>query len=55
MEETINLTNEKPSKYKGLGAELIIGLWFGIKAIFAVMMVHSLEYCIEELLSRKCQ
>ena len=42
MEET----TEKPSKYEGIEAELMIGLWFGIGVILAVMMVHSLEYCI---------
>ena len=45
--ETINLTN---SKYRD--AELI-GLWFGIGGILAVVMAHTLELCIEEL-SRKC-
>ena len=57
--ETINLTTEKLSKYEGLGAamaaELMIGFWFGIGAILAIKMVRSLEYCIEELISRKCQ
>ena len=47
------------SKYEGLGAamaaELMIGFWFGIGGISAAKMVHSLEYCIEELISRKCQ
>ena len=55
--ETINLMTEKPSKYKGLGAamaaELMIGFWFEIGVILAVKMVHSLEYCIEEFISRK--
>ena len=54
--ETIDQTTT-PNKYKGLGAamaaELMIGLWFGIGAILAVKMVYSLEYCIEELISRK--
>ena len=39
------------SKYEGLGAELMVGFWFGIGAILAAKMVH----CIEELISRKCQ
>ena len=55
--ETINLTTEKPTTRVGLGAamaaELMIGFWFGIGVILAVKMVHSLEYCIEELISRK--
>ena len=59
--ETIEQTNEKPSKsgaaYEGLGAAmaagLTIGFWFGIGAILAAKMVHSLEYCIEELIKRK--
>ena len=45
------------SKYKGLGvamaAELMIGFWFGIGVILAAKMLHNLEYCIEELVSRK--
>ena len=36
-----------------MAAELIIGSWFGIGAILAVKTIHSLEYCIEELISRK--
>ena len=56
--ETIRM-NEKPSKYEGLkaamAAELIVGLWFGIGAILAIEMVCSLEYCIKEFISRKCQ
>ena len=58
--ETIDQTTEKPttlSKYEGLGAamaaELMIGFWFGTGVILAAKMVHSLEYCIEELISRK--
>ena len=47
------------SKSEGIGAtmaaELMIGFWFGIGVILAAKMVHSLEYCIEELISRKCQ
>ena len=54
-----------PSKYDGLrmrgpagigaamAAELMIGFWFGIGIILAVKMVQILEYCIEELISRK--
>ena len=55
--ETIDQMTEKPSKYEGLGdamaAELMIGFWFGIGVILAAKMVHSLEYCIEELISQK--
>ena len=55
--ETIDQMTEKPSKYKGLGAsmatELMIGFWFGTGVILATKMVHSLEYCIKELISRK--
>ena len=54
-----------PNKYEGLGsagqrpsfatmtAELSIGSWFGTGAILAIRMVNSLDYCIEELISRK--
>ena len=45
------------SKYAGLGssmaAELMIGFWFGIGVILAVKMVNSLDYYVEELISRK--
>ena len=58
--ETTDLTSEKqttPSKYKGLGAaitaELMIGFWCGIGVILAIRMVNSLDYCIEEIISRK--
>ena len=55
--ETIDQTTETPSKYEGLGAamaaELMTGFWFGIGVILAAKMVHNLEYCIEELISRK--
>ena len=55
--ETINQTTKKPSKYEGLGAamaaELMIGFWFGIGSILAAKIVYSLEYCIEEFISRK--
>ena len=57
MNEQVETTNEKPSKYKDLGAamaaELMIGFWFGITAILAVKMMNSLDYCIEELIKRK--
>ena len=40
-------TNEKPSKYEylvaAMGAELIIGFWFGIGSILAVKTMQSLE------------
>ena len=43
--------------YEGLAAamaaELMIGFWLGIGAILAIKTVQSLEYCIEELISRK--
>ena len=56
MEEQVEM-NEKLSKNKGLGAamaaELMIGFWFGVGAILAVKMVRSLEYFIEEIISRK--
>ena len=58
--ETTNLMNEKPttpSEYQDLRAamtaELMIGFWFGIGAVLAVKMMNSLDYCIEELISRK--
>ena len=54
--ETIDQTTT-PSKYEGLGAamaaELMIGFWFGIGAILAVKTIHSLQFCIEELISWK--
>ena len=63
MEEQVkimNLMNEKPSspsKWEGLraamAAEIMIGVWFGIGVILAVKMMNSLDYCIEELISRK--
>ena len=56
--ETIDQTTT-PSKYEGLkaamAAELMVGFWFGIGVILAAKMVHSLEYCVEALISRKCQ
>ena len=46
-----------PSKYKGLGAamaaELMTGFWFGNGVILTVKMVNGLDYCIEEIISRK--
>ena len=46
-----------PGVHEGLGAamvaELMIGFWLGIGVILAIKMVQSLEYCIEELMSRK--
>ena len=46
-----------PGAYEGLAAamaaELMIGFWFGIGAILAIKTIQSLEYCIEELISRK--
>ena len=36
-----------------MAAELMIDFWFGIGVILAVKTLHSLEYCIEELISRK--
>ena len=59
MEERVETTEKPttPSKYKGLGAamaaELMTGFWFGIGAILAVKTIHSLECCIEELISWK--
>ena len=48
---------QAPGAYEVIGAalaaELMIGFWFGIGVILAVKMVQSLEYCIEELISRK--
>ena len=41
----------------GLGAaitaELMISFWFGVGVVLAVKMMNSLDYCIEELISRK--
>ena len=48
-------TTEKPTTLSlgaAMAAEIMTGLWFGIGIILAVKMVHSLEYCIEELISR---
>ena len=35
-----------------MAAELMISFWFRIGVILAAKMMHSLEYCIEELISR---
>ena len=47
-------TTEKPSLKAAMTAELMAGFWFEIGSILAAKMVHSLEYCIEELINRKC-
>ena len=52
MEERVE-TTEKPSLGAAMAAELMIGFRFGIGAILAVNVVCNLEYCIEELISRK--
>ena len=43
--------------YEGLGAamgaQLVIGFWFGIGVILAVKILNSLDYRIEEIISRK--
>ena len=58
MEErvkTIDQTTEKPTTLSlgaAMAAEIMIGFWFGIGVILAAEMVHSLKYCIEELISR---
>ena len=55
MEERVE-TTEKPTTLSlgaAMAAEVMIGFWFGIRVILAAKMVHSLEYCIEELISRK--
>ena len=58
--EMTDLTSRKlatPCKYEGIGsamaAELMIGFWFGIGVILASMMVASLDYYTEELMSSK--
>ena len=53
MEERVEMT-EKPTTMSlgtAMAAELMIGFWFGIGAILAIKMVHSLE----ELISSYCQ
>ena len=52
--EAIDQMTEKPTTLSlgaAMAAEIMIGFWFGIGVILAVKMVHSLEYCIEELIS----
>ena len=44
-------TTEKPSRKAAMAAELMVVFWFGIGVILAAKIVHSLEYCIEELIS----
>ena len=58
--EMTDLTNKQPatpSKYESfrasMAAELVIDFWFGIGVILAIRMVNSLDYCAEELISRK--
>ena len=58
MERKTNKNLSTSSKSTGglaaaMAAELMIGFWFGIGAILAIKTVQSLEYCIEELISRK--
>ena len=36
-----------------MAAEPMIGFWFRTEAILAVKMMNTLDYCIEELKSRK--
>ena len=47
-------TKEKLSLTAHIAAELMVGFWFGIVAILVVNVVHSLEYCTEKIISRKC-
>ena len=54
MEEQIQVTMTKV-KTTTKKSELMVGFWFGIEAILAIKMVRRLEYCSEELISRKCQ
>ena len=49
-------TREQPSKCEVIGSFIgmgMVGFCFGIGLILAVKTVNNLEYCIEELLSRK--
>ena len=55
MEEQVETMTGKPSLKAAMAAELMVGFWFGIGVILAAKMVDSLEYCIEELVTRKCQ
>ena len=50
-------TNATPSKCEVIGSFIgmgMVGFCFGIGVILAVKTVNNLEYCIEELISRKC-
>ena len=57
MSKNSSTLSKLGAAYDGLiaamAAELMIGFWFGIGVILAVKMVQSLEYCIEEFISRK--
>ena len=56
MEERVETTTPSlMAAMAAMAAKLIVGFWFGIGVILAAKMVHSLEYCIEELINRKCQ
>ena len=49
-------TNVTPSKYEVIGSFVGMGMvcfCFGIGVILTVKTVNNLEYCIEELISRK--
>ena len=34
-----------------MGAELMIGFWFGTGVILVIRMVDSLDHCVEALMS----
>ena len=56
--ETIKMeeTRKQPSRPKVIGSFIgmgTVGFCFGIGLILAVKTVNNLEYCIEELISRK--
>ena len=59
MEERVEMNEQLMTlrKYEGLGAamagELMIDFWFGIGVILAITVGYSLDYCGEELKSRK--
>ena len=59
MEEQMETSKRPttPSKYEGLGAamaaEPITGFWFRNGVLLTVKMVNCLDYCIEEIISRK--
>ena len=58
QQETIKMkvTREQLSKLEVIGAFISIGalgFCFGVGVMLAVKTVNSLEYCIEELISRK--